>query len=225
MDTHTAEEETNYLFDKKMYGALLRLYRLEAGYKKIDDFLSALLVAGVDVPKATLYRIERGDQEPSIAFVLITNLLLLGNVHSGKIIDCCVSESWITPEKSSDITRELKRSGVLRRNEIGNGVSTADKAAYYDQLMYSMCAFDFDVFANGNCTDDRLFISVRYGLEDECGIEDIESYEIYEFDDIERSIIHFLKGHQFELPGEEIVKLVQYGQRKLMPMLEEYDIC
>lgn len=224
MDGCIDEEETNYLFDKRMYGALLRLYRLEAGYKKIDDFLNALSVAGVDMSKATLYRIERGDQEPSIAFALATNLLLLGNIYNGKIIDSCIPESWIMPEKSLGIIHELKRSGVLRRRQDDDGAEMVDKAAYYDQLMSSPSSFDFDVFANNNCTDDRLFISVRYGLGDECGYEDVESYEISGYDDIERSIVHFLKARQFTLPGEEIVKLIQYGQRKLVPLLEEYDI-
>lgn len=214
------------MFSRSMYGALLRYQRLEAGYRKGDDFVSDLAALGIDVPVATLYRIERGDQEPTFAFISAANLLLFGNVHSGSITNPCLPVEWVRPDTSENVMRVLSRNGALERGADRSGGEDAERAKYYEEIMSTTNSFDFDIFPNGHCDEDHLYMTIRYGEYDELYPEDtvMESYEIIDREDIERSIINFLKTNELVLSGEEIVNLVKYGERKMADQLKAYEI-
>ncbi|MEY8460121.1 hypothetical protein AALA69_03205 [Eggerthellaceae bacterium 24-137] len=212
-------------FDRKMYGALLRHRRMEGGYKKVEDFIDALLDIGLDIPKATLYRIERGDQEPAFAFISAANLVLFGDVHSGIITDSCIPEEWSSPEDSDAVMRVLRKGGVIQKYS-DNSASASERARYYEELLKSTNSYDFDVFPNNSCTKDDLFMTVRYGYGDPgmADPDDIESYQITDLEDVERSILNFIKCRDFDISGEEIDRLIKYGQRKMKPHLIEYGL-
>lgn len=213
------------MFSRSMYGALLRFQRIEAGYRKGDDFIRDLAVLGIDVPVATLYRIERGDQEPTFAFISAANLVLFGDVHSGEITDACLPEEWVNPDSSENVMRILSRNGALKR-AANSSKEDYEKAKYYESIMHTINSFDFDVFPNGHCDEDHLYMTVRYGEYDELYPDDamMESYEIINREDIERAIINFLKTNELMLSGEEIVNLVKYGERKMADQLKAYEI-
>ncbi|MCI8469343.1 MAG: helix-turn-helix domain-containing protein [Eggerthellaceae bacterium] len=213
------------MFNRSMYGALLRYQRTEAGYRKGDEFVADLSALGLKVPVATLYRIERGEQEPGYSFIAAVNLLLFGDAHSGAIIDSCIPEAWTEPEASSDIMRALSRSGALSRIK-ENGKEDRELEEYYDHVLSGINSYDFDVFPNGKCDEDHLYMTVRYGAFDEEFPENavMESYEITDPGDVERSIINFLKSYHFNLPGKEVLDLVRYGERKMKEQLEAYEI-
>lgn len=209
-------------FNKSMYGALLRHQRMEHGYRKGEDFIADLSLIGLDIPKSTLYRIERGVQEPTPAFIMATNLLLLGNIHSGKIVDACIPEAWVAPDASGIVMRLLKKNDVFNKPACFDRSST-ERAAYYEEIMSGVNSYDFDIFPNNNCTEDELYMTVMYGRNNDLAPE-LESYLIEDSDDVERSIINFLKTHDFDLSGKEVDKLVRYGQRKMKSQLEEHEI-
>lgn len=220
------KEKREPQFDKRMYGALLRHMRMEAGYRKGEDFIADLSELGLSIPVATLYRYERGEQEPTFEFISAVNLLLFGNAHSDEITGSCISEDWTQPSSSDTVMRVLKRSGALNRLPNKSGIAAADRAAHYDKIMSSTNSYDFKIFPNLNCTDDELHMTVRYGAfnEELPEMSEMESYQIECSEDVERAIINFLKSHDFDISGEEIDKLVQYGNRRMQPQLEAYGL-
>lgn len=213
-------------FDRRMYGALLRHMRMESGYRKGEDFTADLSEIGLDIPVATLYRYERGEQEPTFEFISAANLLLFGDAHSDEITGPCIAEDWSQPSSSDAVMRVLKRSGALNRLPNKSSMISADRAAHYDKIMSSTNSYDFEIFPNGHCTDDELHMTVRYGDFDESLPEmaEMESYQIEGPEDIERAVINFLKSHDFNIPGEEIDKLIQYGNRRMRAQLEAYGL-
>lgn len=206
------------MFDRKIYGALLRYQRLAAGYRKGDEFVRDLVHFGIDMPVATLYRIERGDQEPNYSFIAAANLLLFGDMHSGKIVDACVPDLWSNPEQSPSLMSILSKNGALHRRDEASYDEVTKDASYYENLLTTTCSYDFDVFPNGSCDEDHLFMSVKYGEHD------LESYEITSPDDVERAIINFLKSYDIDISGEEIRDLIRFGKRKMKGALQDYEI-
>ncbi len=65
-------------FEKTMYGALLRQKRIEVGYRKAEEFVADLDAIGFKISRAALYRIERGEQEPTASFLIASSILLFG---------------------------------------------------------------------------------------------------------------------------------------------------
>lgn len=208
-------------FDCAMYGALLRHKRMEIGYRKADDFVADLKEVGYSISRAALYRIERGEQEPPVSFFAAANLVLYGRVDELDLIESCMPQGWFDPLESDDVLRVLKGNGVLKRLAQTQSTSVEQRAAAYEEIMNRLNAFDFSVWKNGSSTDDRLCITVAEGAPGEI-IGNAESYEIDEKEDIERAVLNFLKNYGYELPGREIVKLVDYANRKIGPELEWY---
>jgi transcriptional regulator with XRE-family HTH domain len=59
------------VLDLATFGRRLRALRVLAGYDRASDFTAVLRSRyGVDVHDRTLYAIERGEQSPTMAFVL-----------------------------------------------------------------------------------------------------------------------------------------------------------
>lgn len=220
MQEKEVEETTS--FEKNMYGALLRNKRLGAGYRKADDFIKDLHLIGCKVSKAALYRIERGEQEPPIDFLLAANLILFGDLYSQEILNACIPSRWNDPLNSDDILRILKKNGLLG-NLLNKQENSLSRAAFYDEMMSGLNSFDFEVFTNGNCDENHLYITVATGYDSDMEeYEDLESFEIRYPEEIERAIISFLKRHNYRLEGSEIEKLVKHGERKILPVLADY---
>lgn len=212
-------EDTALAFDGAMYGALLRHRRMELGYRKASEFVSDLKEVGYAVSIPALYRIERGEQEPTVAFIASANLILYGDATCPILIKSCIPQEWVDPASSDDVLRVLKKNGLLSVLANNESDEIAKRAADYNRAMEELSALDFEVFPNSHCTDDQLFITVATGRYDD-EWEDLESVEITEPGDIERAVVSFLKRHEYRLPGEEIVKLVDYAYRKIMPQLK-----
>lgn len=213
-------------FDRRMYGALLRHMRMEAGYRKGEVFVADLAEIGLTIPVATLYRYERGDQDPTFEFISAVNLLLFGNTHSGVITDSCVPEEWSQPMSSDTIMRILKRNGAINRISDTGDMAANERASYYSRIMAGINSYDFDVYANDSSTDSDLYMTVIYGKFDDLfpGETEMESYHIEFPEDVERAILHFLKSRNFEISGEEIDKLIQFGKRRMESQLKAYEI-
>lgn len=215
--------ETQPAFEKAMYGALLRQKRIEMGYRKAEDFVADLEAIGFKISRAALYRIERGEQEPTASFLIASSILLFGETICSDLLNPCIPQEWADPLSSDAIMRIIGRNGVLASRKTRRNASMAERAARYDEIMSSLSSFDFDVFANSRCDDEHMFITVAYGAGgDEYG--DLESYEITSREDVERAILNYLKAYGYELPGIEIAKLVDHSMKRLEPTLEDYGI-
>ena len=215
------KENTTNVFDGRMYGALLRHKRMEVGYRKAEQFISDLEEVGYKISKAALYRIERGEQEPPLGFLLAANIVLYGNAKSFDLINPCVPQEWLEPFEQDDILRVLKQNGVIDRYKPDGEMNLDDRAARYDSIMSGFNSYDFVVFPNGSCTENELYITIATGTMGAVNA-DSESFQIESEEDIERAVIAYLKAEDYFLPGEEIVKLVDYAKRKTLPTLKEY---
>lgn len=224
-EMHMAESDNRTTFDCRMYGALLRHKRMEVGYRKADDFVADLKEIGYFISRAALYRVERGEQEPPIGFIAASNLVLFGSIRSVELIEPCVPQGWCEPPSSDEVMRVLKKNGALSRLVRADDKDTAARAAAYEMALDGLNAYDFNVFVNAHSTDDELYMSVAIGADEcsESGWVDCESYEVNASEDIERAVINFLKTYGYELPGTEVVKLVDYAYRKVGPVLAEYE--
>lgn len=220
-----AEGDSRTTFDCRMYGALLRHKRMEVGYRKADDFVADLGEIGYSISRAALYRVERGEQEPPIGFIAASNLVLFGAIGSVELIEPCVPQGWCEPSSSDEVMRVLKKNGALSRLVQADDKNTAVRAKAYEMALDGLNAYDFNVFVNARSTDDELYMSVSIGPDEfiDDGWADCESYEVNDREDIERAVINFLKTCGYELPGTEVVKLVDYAYRKVGPVLAEYE--
>lgn len=218
----STETEETTSFEKGIYGALLRNRRMELGYRKAEDFIEDLHLIGCDVSRAALYRIERGEQEPPINFFLASNLILCGQLNSLDLINPCIPSEWIDPIDSDIMMRLMKKNDLLK-NLLNESDDSPSKAARYDDIMDGLNSYDFEIFPNGSCDENHLYITIATGYAHELEeYDDLESFEIQDPEDIERAVIGFLKRHNYSLEGSEIEKLVQYGERKILPILAEY---
>ncbi|WP_270296729.1 hypothetical protein [Eggerthella sinensis] len=209
-------------FEKTVYGALLRNKRIKAGYRKADDFIKDLHLAGCKVSKAALYRIERGEQEPPVDFLLAANLILFGDLYSQEILSACIPDAWNDPLNSDDVLRILKKNSLLG-NLLSKPENSVSRAALYDEIMSGLNSFDFEVFTNAHCDENHLYMTVATGYNSDMEeYEELESFEIRYPEEIERAIISFLKRHDYRLEGSEVEKLVKYGERKILPALADY---
>ena len=67
-----------YNIDWSRYGTLIRMRRYERGYRKGSDFIKAFQeILPMSLP--TLYKIERGNQPPSVEQYLSLNDFLFGS--------------------------------------------------------------------------------------------------------------------------------------------------
>ena len=155
--------ETQPAFEKAMYGALLRQKRIEMGYRKAEDFVADLEAIGFKISRAALYRIERGEQEPTASFLIASSILLFGETICSDLLNPCIPQEWADPLSSDAIMRIIGRNGVLASRKTRRNASMAERAARYDEIMSSLSSFDFDVFANSRCDDEHMFITVAYG--------------------------------------------------------------
>jgi transcriptional regulator with XRE-family HTH domain len=54
------------IFDREVFGRLLRAARIIAGYDRVEDAAAAVHdQTGVDISARTIYALERGEQEPT----------------------------------------------------------------------------------------------------------------------------------------------------------------
>lgn len=214
--------DNNVSFEKRMYGALLRHKRMETGYRKVDEFVEDLNAIGCSISKAALYRIERGEQEPPIGFWLASNLVLQGDIGSLDLVKPCIPLDWVDPVSSDEAMRILKKNRLLHR-VLAPDACEESKADRYDAIMSGLNSYDFEVFPNGNCDEDHLYITVATGYDFASEeFDDLESFEITDPEDIERAVISFLKRHAYQLDGAEVEKLVNHAERKVMPALAQY---
>lgn len=217
------QAEAQPAFEKAMYGALLRQKRIEIGYRKAENFVADLEAIGYKMSRAALYRIERGEQEPTASFLVASSILLYGETLCSDLINPCIPQGWADPLSSDSIMRIIKKNKVLESRRPRQTSDASERAARYDEIMNGLTSYDFDVFPNGNCDEDHMYISVAYGPK--IGeYSDIESYEINDKEDIEHAILNFLKAYEYDLPGSEIVKLVDHSMKKLKPTLSDYGI-
>lgn len=209
-------------FDGQMYGALLRHKRMEVGYRRADQFVGDLRSVGCNVSKAALYRIERGEQEPTVGFFMASNLILFGDMCSSNLAKACVPESWDSPALSDELMRIMKRNGLLDK-VLGTGQKAESRADFYEEIMNGLSSYDFEVFPNSQSDEEHLYVTVATGYNHEYEeYEELESFEIKDADDIERAVLSFLKRHDFQLSGIEAEKLVRHAKRRVLPELTEY---
>ena len=121
--------------------------------------------------------------------------------------------------------RVLRKSGALLKSP-DSAVSAAERARHYEDILSSVNSYDFDVFPNAKCTEEELYMTVRYGpgSPEFAELQDIESYLIEDPEDIERSVLNFIKCREFDISGEEVDRLVKYAERKMRPQLEAYEM-
>ena len=187
-----------------------------------EEFVADLDAIGFKISRAALYRIERGEQEPTASFLIASSILLFGETICPDLLNPCIPQEWADLLSSDAIMRIIGRNGVLASRKTKRNASIAERAARYDEIMNSLSSFDFNVFANRRCDDEHMFITVAYGAGgDEYG--DLESYEITNREDVERAILNYLKAYGTS-SGVEIAKLVDHSMKRLEPTLEDYGI-
>ena len=72
------------LFDKVAYGVRLCVLRKKRGYRRGKDFCSDVKEqTGLDIDINVLYRIERGEQAPTVDQILAFNFVLKTEVFKG----------------------------------------------------------------------------------------------------------------------------------------------
>lgn len=77
--------------DLKKYGAFIRMKRKELGYRKAEDFIFSLKVnLDYELGIQTLYKIEQGNQAPSVEQFLNINQIIGGCPCSDELLDFCV---------------------------------------------------------------------------------------------------------------------------------------
>lgn len=59
---------TEYIFDRSVYGRLVRAARIIAGHDSVADASKAITeITGLTFSDRTIYALERGEQEPTVA--------------------------------------------------------------------------------------------------------------------------------------------------------------
>ena len=78
------------LFDKAAYGVRLRVKRKKHGYRRGKDFCSDVKKqTGLDIDTDVLYRIERGEQAPTVDQIFAFNFVLkYGEVCKLPLLQC-----------------------------------------------------------------------------------------------------------------------------------------
>jgi len=108
------------------------------------------------VSKDTLYRIERGKQEPTLEFGLATNLILCGGILSDDLIFPCVSEGWRNPVSDPAtallIRRGIKDGGSSFRENIERQLQQTD----YSALLQDASWADYQVYISRKTNDGEL---------------------------------------------------------------------
>lgn len=80
--------------DWALYGLLIRNRRIKAGYKKGEDFISAVYRrTRVKISLDSMYKIERGKQIPPADVFMSINLVLYGEISPDEVMKIC-----FTPE-------------------------------------------------------------------------------------------------------------------------------
>lgn len=218
------------LFDRAIYGAILRQQRIAAGYRNAEDFLSDLETIGLIMPKARFYRIERGDQTPPIEFVLASNLLLCGDAFSPGIIEYCINDKLKDPWGNADTARMLAkhRIATARPSSFENAIAKRLNETDYESLLNKTSWFDYKVFVNDQTSENQLFISIAdadHDFDDFDPFDDsFASYPIVCIDDIEKAVVQHLKRDNVRLPNSEIKKLIEYTAKVVAPYAEKYSI-
>lgn len=215
------------LFDRAIYGAILRQRRIAAGYRKAEDFISDLETIGLSVPKARVYRIERGDQAPPIEFILASNLLLCGDAFSSEIIEYCVEGKLKDPWGDAEIARMLAKHNIAKTS-FESALAKRLNETDYESLLEKPSWFDYKVFVNDHTSKEGLFISIAdadHDFDDFDPLGDsFASYPIVCIDDIEKAVIQHLKKDNVRLPNNDIKKLIEYAAKVVAPYAEQYSI-
>jgi transcriptional regulator with XRE-family HTH domain len=108
--------------DWSKFGALLRLARVNAGFRQGKTFVAFMeKETGCKISVDTLYRIESGDQEPPLSLFMAMNLTLGRIALNDDITSQTMSQKWHGIEEANK-TLENGESDIL---------SDAD-ALYYD---------------------------------------------------------------------------------------------
>lgn len=82
---------SKFTFDWKLYGSVIRLKRRELGYKKADDFLKELESReGLVIKKPTYYKMEQGNQPPSVEQFLCINEILYDDPFPRNSLSVCI---------------------------------------------------------------------------------------------------------------------------------------
>ena len=79
---------TKYQINWKQYGACIRSTRHERGYHKATEMSKALMDnLGLKMGEQTIYKIEQGNQIPSVEMFLSLNRLLFDSPLPEKLLD------------------------------------------------------------------------------------------------------------------------------------------
>lgn len=153
------EGEAGRMFDWSLYGLLVRKMRLDAGFRKVEDFSEAVWRrTRVYLSRDTLYKIEQGRQVPDAIQFMALNLALSGDPSGGEAARMCASKEWQSILDADDVfspqSWREENSEQAWRNATGLVGVDDLRCALSEEELLRLCTSDS---AGLSKDDERLF--------------------------------------------------------------------